>query len=201
MANCPITPKDFLGTETGTRLKELCGNDVVKFNAITTLVYNPESKTGFTKDFDDYRLGNDAAQEALEFYNSRHFSVGAQTTKSKFNDIVTRFGYTSTTAKVMANRIIGNNILTFFANDVVKGKFNKDNNNANFYANRVVSFGAVQVAKKYFENKGQKFTNKEILGLVNQILGFTSDGDFEKQMMFLLMLVEKIKTFMLWLKK
>ena len=127
MADCPITPKDFLGTETGTRLKELCGNDVVKFNAITTLVYNPESKTGFTKDFDDYRLGNDAAQEALEFYNSRHFSVGAQTTKSKFNDIVTRFGYTSTTAKVMANRIIGNNILTFFANDVVKGKFNKDN--------------------------------------------------------------------------
>lgn len=180
MANCPITPKDFLGTETGTRLKELCGNDVVKFNAITTLVYNPESKTGFTKDFDDYRLGNDAAQEALEFYNSRHFSVGAQTTKSKFNDVVTRFGYTSTTAKVMANRIIGNNILTFFANDVVKGKFDKDRNNANFYANRVVSFGAVQVAKKYFENKGQKFTNKEILSLVNQILGFTSDGDFEK---------------------
>lgn len=180
MANCPITPKDFLGTETGTRLKELCGNDVVKFNAITTLVYNPESKTGFTKDFDDYRLGNDAAQEALEFYNSRHFSVGAQTTKSKFNDVVTRFGYTSTTAKVMANRVVGNNILTFFANDVVKGKFNKDNNNANFYANRVVSFGAVQVAKKYFENKGQKFTNKEILSLVNQILGFTSDGNFEK---------------------
>lgn len=180
MASCPITPKAFLGTETGTRLKELCGNDVVKFNAITTLVYNPESKTGFTKEFDDYRLGNDAAQEALEFYNSRHFSVGAQTTKSKFNDIVTRFGYTSTTAKVMANRVIGNNILTFFANDVVKGKFNKDNNNANFYANRVVSFGAVQIAKKYFENKGQKFTNKEILGLVNQILGFTSDGNFEK---------------------
>jgi hypothetical protein len=180
MANCPITPKDFLGTETGTRLKELCGNDVVKFNAITALVYNPESKTGFTKEFDDYRLGNDAAQEALEFYNSRHFSVGAQTTKSKFNDIVTRFGYTSTTAKVMANRVIGNNILTFFANDVVKGKFDKDRNNANFYANRVVSFGAVQVAKKYFENKGQKFTNKEILGLINQILGFTSDGDFEK---------------------
>lgn len=180
MANCPITPKDFLGTETGTRLKELCGNDVVKFNAITTLVYNPESKTGFTKDFDDYRLGNDAAQEALEFYNSRHFSVGAQTTKSKFNDVVTRFGYTSTTAKVMANRVVGNNILTFFANDVVKGKFNKDNNNANFYANRVVAFGAVQVAKKYFENKGQKFTNKEILSLVNQILGFTSDGNFEK---------------------
>ena len=180
MANCPITPKDFLGTETGTRLKELCGNDVVKFNSITTLVYNPESKTGFTKDFDDYRLGNDAAQEALEFYNSRHFSVGAQTTKSKFNDVVTRFGYLSTTAKVMANRVVGNNILTFFANDVVKGKFNKDNNNANFYANRVVSFGAVQVAKKYFENKGQKFTNKEILSLVNQILGFTSDGNFEK---------------------
>lgn len=180
MANCPITPKDFLGTETGTRLKELCGNDVVKFNAITTLVYNPESKTGFTKDFDDYRLGNDAAQEALEFYNSRHFSVGAQTTKSKFNDVVTRFGYLSTTAKVMANRVVGNNILTFFVNDVVKGKFNKDNNNANFYANRVVSFGAVQVAKKYFENKGQKFTNKEILSLVNQILGFTSDGNFEK---------------------
>lgn len=180
MASCPITPKDFLGTETGTRLKELCGNDVVKFNAITTLVYNPESKTGFTKEFDDYRLGNDAAQEALEFYNSRHFSVGVQTTKSKFNDIVTRFGYTSTTAKVMANRIVGNNILTFFANDVVKGKFDKDRNNANFYANRVVSFGAVQIAKKYFENKGQKFTNKEILGLVNQILGFTSDGNFEK---------------------
>lgn len=180
MANCPITPKDFLGTETGTRLKKLCGNDVVKFNAITTLVYNPESKTGFTKDFDDYRLGNDAAQEALEFYNSRHFSVGAQTTKSKFNDVITRFGYLSTTAKVMANRVVGNNILTFFANDVIKGKFNKDNNNANFYANRVVSFGAVQVAKKYFENKGQKFTNKEILSLVNQILGFTSDGNFEK---------------------
>lgn len=180
MASCPITPKEFLGTETGTRLKELCGNDVVKFNAITALVYNPESKTGFTKDFDDYRLGNDAAQEALEFYNSRHFSVGAQTTKSKFNDIVTRFGYTSTTAKVMANRVIGNNILTFFTNDVVKGKFDKDRNNANFYANRVVSFGAVQIAKKYFENKGQKFTNKEILGLVNQILGFTSDGNFEK---------------------
>lgn len=180
MANCPITPKDFLGTETGTRLKELCGNDVVKFNTITALVYNPESKTGFTKDFDDYRLGNDAAQEALEFYNSRHFSVGAQTTKSKFNDVITRFGYLSTTAKVMANRVVGNNILTFFANDVVKGKFNKNNNNANFYANRVVSFGAVQVAKKYFENKGQKFTNKEILSLVNQILGFTSDGNFEK---------------------
>ena len=179
MANCPVIPKGFLGTETGTRLKELCGNDVVKFNAITTLVYNPESKTGFTKEFDDYRLGNDAAQEALEFYNSRHFNVGAQTTKSKFNDIVTRFGYASTTAKVMANRVVGNNILTFFANDVVKGKFNKDRNNANFYANRVVSFGAVQIAKKYFENKGQKFTNKEILGLVNQILGFSSDGNFK----------------------
>ena len=37
MANCPITPKDFLGTETGTRLKELCGNDVVKFNAISLI--------------------------------------------------------------------------------------------------------------------------------------------------------------------
>lgn len=63
----------------------------------------------------------------------------------------------------MANRVIGNNILTFFANDVVKGKFNKDNNNANFYANRVVSFGAVQIAKNTLKIKVKSLLIKKYL--------------------------------------
>ena len=85
--SCNVDAKRFAATETGTRLKEMCGVDSTKFNAITALVYNPNTDSGFTKEFDDYRKTDDIAKDAMDFYQSKHFDVAYQTTKSKYSDI------------------------------------------------------------------------------------------------------------------
>ena len=63
--SCNVDAKRFAATETGTRLKEMCGVDSTKFNAITALVYNPNTDSGFTKEFDDYRKTDDIAKDAM----------------------------------------------------------------------------------------------------------------------------------------
>lgn len=178
--SCNVDAKRFATTETGTRLKEMCGVDSTKFNAITALVYNPNTDSGFTKEFDDYRKTDDIAKDAMDFYQSKHFNVAYQTTKSKYSDIIQRFGYANTQAKVMANRVIANNILTFYISDVLKGKDDEHKENrANYYANRTIKFIAKQLAIKVMKIRNIPSTKDNILRVVNQLLGYNTIEGFE----------------------
>lgn len=178
--SCNVDAKRFAATETGTRLKEMCGVDSTKFNAITALVYNPNTDSGFTKEFDDYRKTDDIAKDAMDFYQSKHFNVAYQTTKSKYSDIIQRFGYANTQAKVMANRVIANNILTFYISDVLKGKDDEHKENrANYYANRTIKFIAKQLAIKVMKIRNIPNTKDNVLRVVNQLLGYNTIEGFE----------------------
>ena len=178
--SCNVDAKRFAATETGTRLKEMCGVDSTKFNAITALVYNPNTDSGFTKEFDDYRKTDDIAKDAMDFYQSKHFNVAYQTTKSKYSDIIKRFGYANTQAKVMANRVIANNILTFYISDVLKGKDDEHKENrANYYANRTIKFIAKQLAIKVMKIRNIPNTKDNTLRVVNQLLGYNTIEGFE----------------------
>lgn len=178
--SCNVDAKRFAATETGTRLKEMCGVDSTKFNAITALVYNPNTDSGFTKEFDNYRKTDDIAKDAMDFYQSKHFNVAYQTTKSKYSDIIQRFGYANTQAKVMANRVIANNILTFYISDVLKGKDNEHKENrANYYANRTIKFIAKQLATKVMKIRNIPSTKDNVLRVVNQLLGYNTIEGFE----------------------
>lgn len=178
--SCNVDAKRFATTETGTRLKEMCGVDSTKFNAITALVYNPNTDSGFTKEFDDYRKTDDIAKDAMDFYQSKHFNVAYQTTKSKYSDIIQRFGYANTQAKVMANRVIANNILTFYISDVLKGKDGEHKENrANYYANRTIKFIAKQLATKVMKIRNIPNTKDNVLRVVNQLLGYNTIEGFE----------------------
>lgn len=178
--SCNVDAKRFAATETGTRLKEMCGVDSTKFNAITALVYNPNTDSGFTKEFDDYRKTDDIAKDAMDFYQSKHFDVAYQTTKSKYSDIIQRFGYANTQAKVMANRVIANNILTFYISDVLKGKDDEHKENrANYYANRTIKFIAKQLAIKVMKIRNIPNTKDNTLRVVNQLLGYNTIEGFE----------------------
>ena len=178
--SCNVDAKRFADTETGTRLKEMCGVDSTKFNAITALVYNPNTDSGFTKEFDDYRKTDDIAKDAMDFYQSKHFNVAYQTTKSKYSDIIQRFGYANTQAKVMANRVIANNILTFYISDVLKGKDDEHKENrANYYANRTIKFIAKQLATKVMKIRNIPNTKDNVLRVVNQLLGYNTIEGFE----------------------
>ena len=178
--SCNVDAKKFAATETGTRLKEMCGVDSTKFNAITALVYNPNTDSGFTKEFDDYRKTEDIAKDAMDFYQSKHFNVAYQTTKSKYSDIIQRFGYANTQAKVMANRVIANNILTFYISDVLKGKDGEHKENrANYYANRTIKFIAKQLATKVMKIRNIPNTKDNVLRVVNQLLGYNTIEGFE----------------------
>ena len=178
--SCNVDAKRFAATETGTRLKEMCGVDSTKFNAITALIYNPNTDSGFTKEFDDYRKTDDIAKDAMDFYQSKHFNVAYQTTKSKYSNIIQRFGYANTQAKVMANRVIANNILTFYISDVLKGKDNEHKENrANYYANRTIKFIAKQLAIKVMKIRNIPSTKDNVLRVVNQLLGYNTIEGFE----------------------
>lgn len=178
--SCNVDAKRFAATETGTRLKEMCGVDSTKFNAIVALVYNPNTDSGFTKEFDDYRKTDDIAKDAMDFYQSKHFNVAYQTTKSKYSDIIQRFGYANTQAKVMANRVIANNILTFYISDVLKGKDDEHKENrANYYANRTIKFIAKQLAMKVMKIRNIPSTKDNVLRVVNQLLGYNTIEGFE----------------------
>ncbi len=178
--SCNVDAKRFATTETGTRLKEMCGVDSTKFNAITALVYNPNTDSGFTKEFDDYRKTDDIAKDAMDFYQSKHFNVAYQTTKSKYSDIIQRFGYANTQAKVMANRVIANNILTFYISDVLKGKDSEHKDDrANYYANRTIKFIAKQLAVKIMATRNIPNTKENTLRVINQLLGYNTIEGFE----------------------
>lgn len=178
--SCNVDAKRFAATETGTRLKEMCGVDSTKFNAITSLVYNPNTDSGFTKEFDDYRKTDDIAKDAMDFYQSKHFDVAYQTTKSKYSDIIQRFGYANTQAKVMANRVIANNILTFYISDVLKGKDSEHKDDrANYYANRTIKFIAKQLAVKVMAIRNVPNTKENTLRVINQLLGYNTIEGFE----------------------
>ena len=146
----------------------MCGVDSTKFNAITALVYNPNTDSGFTKEFDDYRKTDDIAKDAMDFYQSKHFDVAYQTTKSKYSNIIQRFGYANTQAKVMANRVIANNILTFYISDVLKGKDDEHKENrANYYANRTIKFIAKQLAIKVMKIRNIPNTKTALVNTIN----------------------------------
>lgn len=177
--SCNVDAKGFADTETGTRLKEMCGVDSTKFNAITALVYNPNTDSGFTKEFDDYRKSDDVAKDAMDFYQSKHFNVAYQTTKSKYSDTIQRFGYANSQAKVVANRVVANNILTFYISDVLKGKdSDHKDDRANYYANRTIKFIAKQLANKVMKVRNVPATKDNILRVVNQLLGYKTNEDF-----------------------
>ncbi len=178
--SCNVDAKMFAATETGTRLKEMCGVDSTKFNAITALVYNPNTDSGFTKEFDDYRKTDDIAKDAMDFYQSKHFNVAYQTIKSKYSNIIQRFGYANTQAKVMANRVIANNILTFYISDVLKGKDSEHKDDrANYYANRTIKFIAKQLAVKVMATRNIPNTKENTLRVINQLLGYNTIEGFE----------------------
>ena len=177
--SCNVDAKRFAATETGTRLKEMCGVDSVKFNAIISLVYNPNTDSGFTKEFDDYRRSDDVAKDAMDFYQSKHFDVAYQTSKSKYSDTIQRFGYANSQAKVVANRVVANNILTFYISDVLKGKdSDHKDDRANYYANRTIKFIAKQLASKVMKVRNVPATKDNILRVVNQLLGYKTNEDF-----------------------
>ena len=177
--SCNVDAKRFAATETGTRLKEMCGVDSVKFNAIISLVYNPNTDSGFTKEFDDYRKSDDVAKDAMDFYQSKHFDVAYQTSKSKYSDTIQRFGYANSQAKVVANRVVANNILTFYISDVLKGKdSDHKDDRANYYANRTIKFIAKQLASKVMKVRNVPATKDNILRVVNQLLGYKTNEDF-----------------------
>lgn len=177
--SCNVDAKRFADTETGTRLKEMCGVDSTKFNAITALVYNPNTDSGFTKEFDDYRKSDNVAKDAMDFYQSKHFDVAYQTTKSKYSDTIQRFGYANSQAKVVANRVVANNILTFYISDVLKGKdSDHKDDRANYYANRTIKFIAKQLAAKVMKVRNVPNTKDNILRVVNQLLGYKTNEDF-----------------------
>lgn len=177
--SCNVDAKRFAATETGTRLKEMCGVDSTKFNAITALVYNPNTDSGFTKEFDDYRKSDDIAKDAMDFYQSKHFDVNYQTTKSKYSDTIQRFGYANSQAKVMANRVVANNILTFYISDVLKGKDSEHKDDrANYYANRTIKFIAKQLAIKLMKIRNVPNTKENNIRVINQLLGYKTNEDF-----------------------
>ena len=177
--SCNVDAKRFADTETGTRLKEMCGVDSTKFNAITALVYNPNTDNGFTKEFDDYRKSDDIAKDAMDFYQSKHFDVNYQTTKSKYSDTIQRFGYANSQAKVMANRVVANNILTFYISDVLKGKDSEHKDDrANYYANRTIKFIAKQLAVKLMKIRNVPNTKENNIRIINQLLGYKTNEDF-----------------------
>lgn len=177
--SCNVDAKRFADTETGTRLKEMCGVDSTKFNAITALVYNPNTDSGFTKEFDDYRKSDDIAKDAMDFYQSKHFDVNYQTTKSKYSDTIQRFGYANSQAKVMANRVVANNILTFYISDVLKGKDSEHKDDrANYYANRTIKFIAKQLAVKLMKVRNVPNTKENNIRVINQLLGYKTNEDF-----------------------
>lgn len=177
--SCNVDAKRFAATETGTRLKEMCGVDSTKFNAITALVYNPNTDSGFTKEFDDYRKSDDIAKDAMDFYQSKHFDVNYQTTKSKYSDTIQRFGYSNSQAKVMANRVVANNILTFYISDVLKGKDSEHKDDrANYYANRTIKFIAKQLAVKLMKVRNVPNTKENNIRVINQLLGYKTNEDF-----------------------
>lgn len=177
--SCNVDAKRFADTETGTRLKEMCGVDSTKFNAITALVYNPNTDSGFTKEFDDYRKSDDIAKDAMDFYQSKHFDVNYQTTKSKYSDTIQRFGYANSQAKVMANRVVANNILTFYISDVLKGKDSEHKDDrANYYANRTIKFIAKQLAVKLMKIRNVPNTKENNIRVINQLLGYKTNEDF-----------------------
>lgn len=177
--SCNVDAKRFAATETGTRLKEMCGVNNVKFNTITALVYNPNTDSGFTKEFDDYRKTDDAAKDAMDFYESKHFNVAYQTSKSKYADTIQRFGYANSQAKVAANRVAANNILTFYISDVLKGKdSDHKDDRANYYANRTIKFIAKQLATKLMKVRNVPSTKENTLRATNQLLSYKSNEDF-----------------------
>ena len=177
--SCNVDAKRFADTETGTRLKEMCGVDSTKFNAIIALVYNPNTDSGFTKEFDDYRKSDDIAKDAMDFYQSKHFDVNYQTTKSKYSDTIQRFGYANSQAKVMANRVVANNILTFYISDVLKGKDSEHKDDrANYYANRTIKFIAKQLAVKLMKVRNIPNTKENNIRVINQLLGYKTNEDF-----------------------
>lgn len=187
--NCSLK---FNETKVYTNLKAEVGNDDVLFNSLMSAVIDGSRPSGFNKEFETYYANNygsipntndeskEVATAIQNFYKNRNFNVNEHTTDSAFISDVKSKGYTSTAAKTCGIRTTGNLMLTFYHNDLIKGRLEehaedrKDN-----LANRVINRMLGAVATNILEARKVEATKEEIAKVRKQLMN-TKSNDFVK---------------------
>lgn len=187
--NCSLK---FNETKVYTNLKAEVGNDDVLFNSLMSAVIDGSRPSGFNKEFETYYANNygsipntndeskEVATAIQNFYKNRNFNVNEHTTDSAFISDVKSKGYTSTAAKTCGIRTTGNLMLSFYHNDLIKGRLEehaedrKDN-----LANRVINRMLGAVAKNILEARKVEATKEEIAKVRKQLMN-TKSNDFVK---------------------
>ena len=187
--NCNL---HFNETKVYTNLKAEVGNDDVLFNSLMSSVIDGSRPSGFNKEFETYysvNYGsipnvNDESKEVAtaiqDFYANTNFDVNAHTTDSAFVSDVKSKGYTSTAAKSCGIRTAGNLMLSFYHNDLIKGRLDEhaDDRKDNL-ANRVISRMLGAVATNILEARNVEATKEEVTKLRKQLMN-TASNDFIK---------------------
>lgn len=187
--NCSLK---FNETKVYTNLKAEVGNDDVLFNSLMSAVIDGSRPSGFNKEFETYYANNygsipntnDESKEVTtaiqNFYANTNFNVNEHTTDSAFISDIKSKGYTSTAAKTCGIRTTGNLMLTFYHNDLIKGRLEehaedrKDN-----LANRVINRMLGAVATNILEARKVEATKEEIAKVRKQLMN-TKSNDFVK---------------------
>lgn len=187
--NCSLK---FNETKVYTNLKAEVGNNDVLFNSLMSAVIDGSRPSGFNKEFETYYANNygsipntndeskEVATAIQNFYKNRNFNVNEHTTDSAFISDVKSKGYTSTAAKTCGIRTTGNLMLSFYHNDLIKGRLEehaedrKDN-----LANRVINRMLGAVAKNILEARKVEATKEEIAKVRKQLMN-TKSNDFVK---------------------
>lgn len=187
--NCSLK---FNETKVYTNLKAEVGNDDVLFNSLMSAVIDGSRPSGFNKEFETYYANNygsipntndeskEVATAIQNFYKNRNFNVNEHTTDSAFISDVKSKGYTSTAAKTCGIRTTGNLMLSFYHNDLIKGRLEehaedrKDN-----LANRVINRMLGAVATNILEARKVEATKEEIAKVRKQLMN-TKSNDFVK---------------------
>ena len=187
--NCSLK---FNETKVYTNLKAEVGNDDVLFNSLMCAVIDGSRPSGFNKEFETYYSNNygsipntndeskEVATAIQNFYKNRNFNVNEHTTDSAFISDVKSKGYTSTAAKTCGIRTTGNLMLTFYHNDLIKGRLEehaedrKDN-----LANRVINRMLGAVATNILEARKVEATKEEIAKVRKQLMN-VDGNDFIK---------------------
>lgn len=187
--NCNL---HFNETKVYTNLKAEVGNDDVLFNSLMSSVIDGSRPSGFNKEFETYYANNygsipnvnDESKEVTtaiqNFYANINFDVNAHTTDSAFISDIKSKGYTSTAAKTCGIRTAGNLMLSFYHNDLIKGRLDEhaDDRKDNL-ANRVISRMLGAVATNILEARNVEVTKEEVTKLRKQLMNTTSN-DFIK---------------------
>ena len=187
--NCNL---HFNETKVYTNLKAEVGNDDVLFNSLMSSVIDGSRPSGFNKEFETYYSVNygsipnvnyeskEVATAIQDFYANINFDVNAHTTDSAFISDVKSKGYTSTAAKSCGIRTAGNLMLSFYHNDLIKGRLDEhaDDRKDNL-ANRVISRMLGAVATNILEARNVEATKEEVTKLRKQLMN-TASNDFIK---------------------